>query len=145
VWISYSSEYDNLWNDHGAVDGQVATIVQSGIDIVFLSISSSAARPHLQKLSDRTSPFTTDFQYLLNRLAQYNVLACATILSDNFTGSASQMQRFLLTDYLLNFNASRGAADAGLTCVSTDLEMQAGSRRTAVYDLWKQFHSSMRD
>jgi hypothetical protein len=145
AWISYSTEYETLWSDRARVDQEVATIAQSGVEVVFLSISSSATRPDLQRFADRTDPFTSDVQYALNSLRDSNIRACAAILSDTFTGSATQMQRFVLVDYLLGFNATRGPDDAGFSCVATDLEMAAGYRTTAVYDLWKQFHGNMQD
>ena len=145
TWVSYSGTYDNLWSDRTLTDQEVGAIAQSGVEIVFLSISSSAARPDLQRLSDRTDPFTANVQYLLNSLTVQNIRACAAILSDNFTGSDDQMQKFVLVDNLLAFNASRGQGDSGFTCVASDLEMASGSRKSATYDLWKQFHASMRD
>ena len=145
AWVSYSRDYDTFWSNRTLVDQEVASIAQSGVDVVFLSISASAAQPYLQRLSYRTDSFTLDVQYLLNSLGSSNVRACAAILSDNFTGSATQMQRFVLVDYLLGFNTTRGPGDFGFTCVATDLEMAAGSRTAAVYDLWKQFHASMQD
>ncbi len=144
TWIAYSNEYDDWWSTRELADLAVDEIAQSGIEVVFLALSSSAGRPDLQRLSDRGEALTADVQYLLNSLAARDIRACATILSDLFTGSASQMQRFTLVDHLADFNASRGTGDAWFTCVSTDLEMAAGSRSTAVYDSWKKFHSDMR-
>jgi hypothetical protein len=145
AWVSYSNDYDAVWSSRLLADQQIQSLQQSGIEVAFLSISSSAGKPQLQLLSNRNDPFTGNVQYALNALAAHNIRACAAILSDNFIGSASQMQRFDQVDPLLDFNASRGAGDAGFTCVATDLEMQAGARTTAVYDLWKQFHANMRD
>ena len=149
TWISFSTEYDTLWSDRARVDQEVASIAQSGVEVVFLSVSSSATRPDLQRLADRTDPFTSDVQYALNSLGSSNVRACASILSDYFTGSDTQMQSFVLVDPLLAFNASRGPSDSGFTCVATDLEIPnatqqpPGYRNSAVYDLWKQFHGNM--
>ncbi len=145
VWVSYSRDYDTLWSDPTLAGQEVASIAQSGVEVVFLSISSSPSQPHLQRLSDRTDPFTSDVQSLLNLLTANEVRACASILSDNFTGSPRQMERFVLVDNLLAFNGSRGPLDTGFNCVATDLEMTAGFRSTAVYDLWRQFHANMRD
>jgi hypothetical protein len=145
TWVSYSSDYGAVWSSRLLADQQIQSLQQSGIEVVFLSISSSPGKPQLQLLSNRNDPFTVNVQYAVNALAAHNIRACAAILSDNFIGSASQMQRFNQVDPLLDFNASRGSGDAGFTCVATDLEMQAGARTTTVYDLWKQFHANMRD
>jgi len=143
-WVSYSSTYDNLWSDRTLADQEIGFIAQSGVEVVFLLISSSAGRPDLQRLSDRTDPFTADVQYLLNSFTVQNIRACAAILSDDFTGSDEQMQKFVLVDNLLAFNASRGPGDSGFTCVATNLEMHGSSNLTsAAYDLWKQFHATM--
>jgi hypothetical protein len=107
-WVSYSSTYDNLWSDRTLADQEIGFIAQSGVEVVFLLISSSAGRPDLQRLSDRTDPFTADVQHLLNSFTVQNIRACAAILSDDFTGSDDQMQKFVLVDNLLAFNASRG-------------------------------------
>lgn len=145
TWVNFSSDYDTLWSNRQLADQEINSLQQQGVEVVFLSISSASARPHLQALANRTDPVTGNVQYLLNALASHQIRACASILSDNFTGSASQVQRFDLVDPLLAFNASLGASDTGFTCVATDLEMPAGSRSTAVYDLWKQFHANLRD
>jgi hypothetical protein len=145
AWVTFSNDYGTLWSSRQLADQEIAAIEQRGVEVVFLSISSSSATPRLQALSNRTDPFTVDVQYVLNALAAHRITACAAILSDNFTGSSSQVQRFNLADPLVDFNALRGASDAGFTCVATDLEMPAGFRTTAVYDLWKQFHINMRD
>ena len=145
-WISYSSTYDTLWSDPTLADQEVGSIAQSGVEVVFLLISSSFERPDLQRLSDRTDPFSVSVQYLLNDLSTHNILACAAILSDDFTGSDDQMQKFVLVDNLLAFNAARGQGDAAFTCVATNLEMHGSSNLTsAVYDLWKQFHTNMKN
>jgi hypothetical protein len=145
VWMSYSRDYDSFWSDPNLASQEVASIAQSGVDVVLLAISSSPLQPHLQRLSDRPDQFTSDVQSLLNLLTANGVRACASILSDNFTGSAGQMARFVLVDNLLNFNGSLGPLDTGFNCVATDLEMTAGFRSTNVYDLWRQFHANMRD
>jgi hypothetical protein len=83
-------------------------------------------------------------QFLINQLAARNVRACASILSDFFTGSPSEMDRFVRVDHVIDFNRSRGPADAGFSCVTADLEMQEGSRDSQTYDLWRQFHLSVK-
>ena len=145
VWVSYSHDYNTLWSDPALAAQEVASIAQRGVDVAFLSISSSPSQPHLQRLSDRTDSFTADVQDVLNLLTANEVFACASILSDDFTGSPGQMARYVLVDNLLAFNGSRGPPDTGFNCVATDLEMTAGSRTTPVYDLWRQFHASVRD
>ena len=145
AWVSFSRDYDTLWSDPILAGQEVASIAQSGVEVVLLSISSSVSQPHLQRLSDRTDQLTADVQDVLNLLTANEVRACASILSDDFTGSPGQMARYVLVDNLLAFNASLGPNDTGFNCVATDLEMTAGFRTTVVYDLWRQFHVNMRD
>lgn len=144
VWVAYSRNYPDMYSDPAFVEQDVAALVQEGVDVVFVAISSSATTPHLQTLSDRTAQFTNDVQSYLNQLNGQGIIACAAVLSDNFTGAPEQLDRFTLVDHLIDFNRGRGPGDAGFTCVATDLEMAAGSRSTAVYDLWKQFHRNMK-
>jgi hypothetical protein len=147
AWVSYSRNYDTLWSDPNLAGQEVASIAQSGVEVVLLAISSSPSQPHLQRLPDRTDQFTSDVQDVLNLLTANEVRACASILSrDDFTGSPGQMAMYVLVDNLLAFNASLGPNDTGFNCVATDLEMTtAGSHTTVVYDLWRQFHANMRD
>ena len=144
AWVAYSENYDASWSNASFVDQSVAAISQSGVEVVYVALSSAAATPHLQALSDRHDPITMNVQYLLNGLMQQGIRACAAIFSDDFTGSSTQMAKYTLVDNLLAFNASRGPNDTAFTCVGTDLEMQAGFRTAAVYDLWKQFHADLR-
>lgn len=143
VWVAYSKDYA-LYQDRDFVDQQVAAMQQFGIDVVFVSISNAPATPDLTKLSDRTDPFTRDMQYFLNRLAGQGIRASASLFSDFFTGSDSQMGRYILVDHITDFNSSRNPGDAGFTSVSTDLEMQAGFRDSGTYAKWKQFQKSVR-
>src|SRR5260370_1602147 len=52
-WVAYSRNYDALYIDPTLVEQDGAALVQESADVVFLAISSSAATPHLQSLSDR--------------------------------------------------------------------------------------------
>jgi hypothetical protein len=86
-----------------------------------------------------------DVHSYVNRLDAQGIRACAAILSiNNFSGDPGQLDRFTLVDHLADFNRNRDPSDAGFRCVATDLEMPNGSRSTAVYDLWKQFHQNMK-
>ncbi len=145
VWIAFSDDYAKVWSDHSSVDQAVNAMSLQGIQVAFVALSSATGRPHLQDLSDRSNPVTTDVQYLLDDLADNNIQACAAILSDDFTGSAAQMARYTFVDHLVDFDNSLAAGHAGFNCVSTDLEMQAGGQTTAVYDAWKLFHENMRN
>jgi hypothetical protein len=145
VWVAFSDDYAKIWSDHSAVDHAVNAMSLQGIQVAFVALSSATATPHLQALSNPTDPVTVDVQYLVDQLAGNNIAACATILSDDFTGSADQMARYTFVDYLVDFDNSLAAGHAGFNCVSTDLEMQAGSQTTAVYDAWKLFHENMRN
>src|SRR5450755_3193710 len=64
VYLSYSNDYQAAYQGHAAADQLAAAIRQAGIDVVFVQISSkkgSGGSPtDLQKLSDKTSPFTAD-------------------------------------------------------------------------------------
>jgi hypothetical protein len=144
VWIAYSNGYSAVWSDRSAVDQAVSAMSLQGIQVAFVALSSATATPHLQALSNRQDPLTANVQYLLDQLAANNIGACATILSDDFTGSSDQMARYVLVDHLADFNNSLAPGDTGFNCVSTDLEMNTGSQTTAVYDMWKQFHSNLR-
>lgn len=144
MWVAYSNDYAAIWSDHSSVDQAVSAMSLQGVQVAFVALSSAASKPHLQALSNRNDPLTSDVQYLLDQLAANNIAACATILSDNFTGSPDQMARYTLVDNLIDFNGSRASGHAGFNCVSTDLEMSTGSQTTSVYDLWKQFHENMR-
>lgn len=151
VWLAYSREYDALYRDldqdpthDQLVQQDIAAMLQEGVQVVFVALSSSPTTPHLQTLSTRTDPFTMDVQSYVNRLDAQGIRACAAILSNNFTGDPGQLDRFTLVDHLVDFNRNRGPGDAGFRCVATDLEMARGSRSTAVYDLWKQFHQNMK-
>ncbi len=145
VWVSYSNEYKPLWSHHDQAQKAVDAMAKQGVKVVFLAFSSSASKPHVQSLSNRSDPFTADVQYAINRLAARKIATCASILSDNFTGSRNESATYVLVDHLLDFNVSRGRGDGGFNCVSTDLEMAAGSQTIAIFDRWKQFHLNMRD
>jgi hypothetical protein len=145
VWVSYSKQYDELWSHRDLADREVDSIAQQHVRAVFLTLSAAKSTAGLQRLSDRGDAFTKDVQYLLTRLAAHNIVGCAAILSDTFTGAPSQMARYALVDHLLDFNASARGEDARFACVSTDLEMTPGSREARIYDLWKKFHASLRE
>jgi hypothetical protein len=144
VWVAYSNDYGAIWSDQSSVDQEVNAMSMQGVQVAFIALSSAASKPHLQTLSNRNDPFTANVQYLIDQLAANNISACASILSDNFTGSPAQMASYVLLDHLMDFNNSLGSGDTGFNCVSTDLEMAAGSQKTTVYDLWKQFHRNLR-
>ena len=142
VWVSYSKQYDTLWKHRALADREIEAIAEQHVSTVFLTLSGAA--PGLKQLADRHDPFTANLQSVLNRLAAHHVAACAAILSDNFTGTSAQMARTTAVDNVLAFNRTAAAGDARFVCVSTDLEMTAGSRTPRVYDLWKSFHASLR-
>jgi hypothetical protein len=144
VWVSYSRNYAD-YQRPDFVDQQVNEMRRQGLDVVFVSISNA----HLERLGDRNDPFTQDVQYFLNRLQAQGILASAAILSDDFTGSESQMGRYTLVDDIVNFNQTRNLGDAGFLSVATDLEMTVVDgvdyRRSETYALWKRFQLSVKN
>lgn len=145
VWVSYSKDYDKLWNDRASAGREIDAMARQHIARVFLTLSGAPAEPGLSRLPNRHDPFTENVQYVLNRLAARGIAGCAAILSDNFIGSPKQMAKYVLVDSLLDFNHSAARGDAHFVCVSTDLEMTNGGRTPQTYDLWKTFHASLRD
>jgi hypothetical protein len=153
VWLAYSREYDDIYRDldqdpihQQLVEEQLADLQREGMEVVFVALSSSAARPHLQSLSNREILVTRDVRSFLNRLSSRGIRACAAILSIDFTDDdPAMLDRYMLVDHLLDYNANLDPADAPFRCVATDLEMSRGYRRAAVYDLWKQFHLNMKN
>lgn len=143
IYLSYSAQYDR-YRDRDFAAGQATAMATENADTVFVAISSAAATPDLPRLSDRSDPFTQDVQFFINELASHDVRACASILSDFFIGSPAQMERVVLVDHVVAFNRSRAEADAGFVCVTTDLEMRAGSRSSETYDRWRLFHLLLR-
>ena len=151
VWLTYSRDYDTVYSNLDTdpkhemlVEAQIAELGREQIEVVFVALSSRAEQPHVQSLSDPESPVSRDLRSFLNRLnaSKSAIRGCAAILSDNFTGDS--LERYVLVDDLIDFNANLDPTDAPLRCVSTDLEMPPGSHRLAVYDLWKQFHLNMK-
>ncbi len=150
VWVNED------YQDAEFVNQLVDAIHLQAVDVVFVKISSA----NLPRLSQDTDPFTVAIQNLLNRLAtpEIGIRACASILSDFFRGTDADMARVALVDHVIAFNSHRGLADAGFTCVGTDLEMQRacpprpcanppepGFRNSTVYDKWKEFHRAVKD
>jgi len=151
VWLTYSRDYDTVYSNLDTdpkhemlVQDQIAQLESEQIEVVFVALSSRTEQPHLQSLSDPESQVSRDLRSFLNQLnaSKTGIRGCAAILSTDFTGDS--LERYVLVDHLIDFNANLEPTDAPLRCVSTDLEMRQGSLLLAVYDLWKQFHLNMK-
>ncbi|HEX4803562.1 MAG TPA: hypothetical protein VFV14_08630, partial [Myxococcaceae bacterium] len=151
VWLTYSRDYDAVYSNLDTdpkhemlVQDQIAQLESEQIEVVFVALSSRVGQPHLQSLSDPKSPVSRDLRSFLNQLnaSKTGIRGCAAILSDSFTGES--LERYVLVDHVVDFNANLDPTDAPLRCVATDLEMLQGSLRLEVYDLWKQFHLNMK-